>query len=502
MLPAPLPASGPPRPRRWWLAGLAVAVLAFAVRLSFARVGGLDGYSGYDDGVYYSAAANLLYGAVPYRDFLLLHPPGSMILLAPFVWLGAHTTDATGVVLARLAVMASGGLTAFLLVRIGWRWGWVAGLTGGLTYAVMFAAAFGDRTFLLEPVGTVAMTAAFALVPRRGASRAWPVYAAGALLGLAASTKIWYALPLLVFALFQTRRDALRVAAAGGAVVVLVCGPFLAMAPHQFVRYVVLDQLARPTVRGDAESHLERLMSMLAGRQEPTGWWVLALVLLLACAALAATMPGARCAVTMLVTNTLLLVFGALFYTHYASLVTPLVALVAAAAVGRLVLLRPSVGSAVALVLGALVAGSSAPGVASGTTIRPVPRQQLQAAVESVPGCTTAQLPILLALTDQLTTDLRSGCVVLPDTTGWIYDPVVMDRPASVPFRKRGQSPRWQELELRYLQSGTTTIVRGRGHNLTRASLDALRAGGLVVRAREYRVYRTGAPGPMPDPGR
>ena len=42
------------------------------------------GLGNYDDGVYYSAATALVHGQLPYRDFLLLQPPGIAVLLAPF----------------------------------------------------------------------------------------------------------------------------------------------------------------------------------------------------------------------------------------------------------------------------------------------------------------------------------------------------------------------------------------------------------------------------------
>ena len=43
---------------------------------------------GYDAGVYYSAADALIHGRTPYRDFLLLHPPGLMLTLTPFAAIG------------------------------------------------------------------------------------------------------------------------------------------------------------------------------------------------------------------------------------------------------------------------------------------------------------------------------------------------------------------------------------------------------------------------------
>ncbi len=60
--------------RSAWAIPVLVAVVALVVRLALVlRGGGLYGYMGYDDGVYYAAAAGLVFGRVPYRDFVLLH---------------------------------------------------------------------------------------------------------------------------------------------------------------------------------------------------------------------------------------------------------------------------------------------------------------------------------------------------------------------------------------------------------------------------------------------
>src|SRR3954452_19590729 len=83
-----------------------VALLALAVRLAAVLAGaGLGGLMGYDDGVYYDGAAAMISGRVPYRDFVLLPPPGILLALAPFAELGRLTSDSTGLVVARLAFM-------------------------------------------------------------------------------------------------------------------------------------------------------------------------------------------------------------------------------------------------------------------------------------------------------------------------------------------------------------------------------------------------------------
>jgi len=102
--------------RRWrWAIPVLVAVVALAVRLSAVlRGGGLYGYFGYDDGVYFAAAASLLAGRLPYQDFILLHPPGIVLALAPFAELGRLTTDRDAMAVARVVWLLVGALNAGL----------------------------------------------------------------------------------------------------------------------------------------------------------------------------------------------------------------------------------------------------------------------------------------------------------------------------------------------------------------------------------------------------
>ena len=61
---------------------LPIALLAFLARLlPTLHGGGLGGIDDYDEGVYFAGAQALTAGRLPYRDFVLLHPPGILLLL-------------------------------------------------------------------------------------------------------------------------------------------------------------------------------------------------------------------------------------------------------------------------------------------------------------------------------------------------------------------------------------------------------------------------------------
>jgi hypothetical protein len=55
----------------------ASAVLALALRpFPLSRPGHLSGFTQYDDGVYFGNAVRLVQGAIAYRDFAMVQPPG------------------------------------------------------------------------------------------------------------------------------------------------------------------------------------------------------------------------------------------------------------------------------------------------------------------------------------------------------------------------------------------------------------------------------------------
>ena len=142
-------------------------------------------------------------GRVPYRDFVLLHPPGLIYLLTPFAALGRVIGDADGWAVARLAMMGVGALSAVLAVLVGRRFGAVAALGGGLVYAVWPPALNGETSTYLECLPNALLLVALLLLgaPRgRGPERRAAAYplVAGAALGLAMSVKIRGVAPLLV----------------------------------------------------------------------------------------------------------------------------------------------------------------------------------------------------------------------------------------------------------------------------------------------------------------
>ena len=266
---------------------LAVFVVALANRLvPVLRGGGLSGILGYDDGVYYSGAVALVHGRLPYRDFLLLHPPGVLLPLAPVAGVGRWVGEVTGWEISRLVWMVMGCWTSLLIVKILRPLGNWSAIAGGMAYAMVPCAVLVERTTLLEGLANFCLAGALALLvgqfesgSRRpaaeaGSGRRWAMAAAaGGLLGFAAAVKISGVVPLVVVCGFAFVVWGWRWAAAivGGAVVVIgaVCLPFFVAAPSVMWRMVVLDQIGRD--REGAAGVTRRLTDIVTMDHPPGG---------------------------------------------------------------------------------------------------------------------------------------------------------------------------------------------------------------------------------------
>ncbi len=234
---------------------LAATALGLALRIyQLMRPGYLLGVTEYDDAVDFGSAVRLVHGVLPYRDFVLVQPPGISLLMAPVALLANITGSATGFAVARVLTACAGAASitlAGLLVRH--RGALVTTLTCGLL-AVYPGAIEAAHTVLLEPwmvllclIGAVAIFDGDQITTR--ASRlAW----GGAAFGFAGAIKVWAALPVLVILVLCWRRLAWRPwfsylggVLAGFAIPVL---PFVAIAPHAFYQSVIVAQLSRVDV--------------------------------------------------------------------------------------------------------------------------------------------------------------------------------------------------------------------------------------------------------------
>jgi alpha-1,2-mannosyltransferase len=486
-------------------AEIAVFALALLARLGVVVAsGGFGGDYGYDAGVYYAAGDALIHGRLPYRDFVLLHPPGLMLALAPFAWLGRVTTDHAGFVAASVAFSALGAVNAVLVVRVARRMGvasWPA-LFGGGFYALWYGAIRAEYLPRLEPLGNfLLLVALLALLAAAGSGRGWLAVAGGFCLGAAASVKIWWAAPVLLVLAWQFVGDrrwprvVLPAAGAAGALA-LINGPFWLLSRGQLWQMVVVQQLGRTRDQNSAPSRLVQLtgLNYLAlPRPAELAFLVIVAGVALAVCWLAWHTTGARLAVLLVLLQGAVLVAAPSWFSFYTDYAAPAAALTLGAGIGALSARRaasrhiwwdrygwlPVAVAAVETVL-LVITGRS-------NVVAPFPRASLARAVTSTP-CLMSDSAMALIQLNALSPGLAHGCQNWVDVTGKTYGP---DKARSPTIPRRANA-KWQDDVRTYLLSGDAVIlVRVDGTGLSRATLAAIRQGGVLAAADGYTIYRT-----------
>ncbi len=445
-----MPSAESSQPARWTrpdpvtAAIVVMTALALALRLyQLSRPDYLIGVTEYDDGTDFGSAILLVHGHLPYRDFIMVQPPGITLLMAPvaLVTKGVGTAWGMGVgriltALAGTAAVTMGGL----LVRH--RGLLAAILTCGIL-AVYPAAVQAAHTVLLEP-WLVLFCLAGALATFDGDQLAsWPRLAwGGAAFGFAGAIKVWAILPvlvILVLAARQPRRAATFAAGvvAGFAIPVL---PFAAMAPRTFYHSVIVAQL----VRVDAvRTPLAFRLREMTGLTSATGLGTVPLLIVslaiavgvAACCALAWRRTGQRLSLLdwFALGSTALTVAAFLwpsdFYYHYAGFLAPFLALAVGLPVSRLIGIprpagqpgvSPLLAACVATGIAVLVMAAVQAGAESG--LRPAVAPHAVAAARRIipPGA--------CVLTDQVSYTIaadrfpsRPGCPPIVDAVGSDY---------------------------------------------------------------------------------
>ena len=231
----------------------AATAVGLALRLwQLSRPGYLLGVTEYDDGPYFGSAVLLVHGALPYRNFILVQPPGITVLMAPAALVGQVAGTAAGMATGRILTAlasAAGIVLAGLLVR---HRGAVAALVACGVLAVYPDSVAAAHTVLVEPwLVLFCLAGAVAVLDRdriTASTRrlAW----GGAAFGCAGAVESWAILPVLVLLglCFSGPRPAgarrARVFAggvtAGFAVLVL---PFAVLAPGRFYDSLIVAQV-------------------------------------------------------------------------------------------------------------------------------------------------------------------------------------------------------------------------------------------------------------------
>jgi alpha-1,2-mannosyltransferase len=359
------PASG--RARRWlspigWAIVVATAA-ALALRLyQLARPGHFFGVTSYDDGVYVGAAIRLVDGVPPYRDFVLVQPPGVVLIMAPVAALGKLTGTAWAMALGRLLTACAGAAAVPLTGLLVRHRGLLAVVISCGVMTVYPDAILSAETVLQEPWLVLALLAGLLAVfdgDRLTTSRkrlAW----GGVALGVACAIKLWAVFPIVVIAVMCAPRIGRAASYLGGVLAGFLVPvlPFFAIAPSSFFRGVVLAQLVRvDDARVPMATRLADLSGIVASQSTVVA--VPAVLAVLAAVLIVALVAGSYAAVWRLtpepdrraarltpldgfvLVSAVIIVAAFLwpvdFYYHYAAFFAPFLALAVALPVARLV---------------------------------------------------------------------------------------------------------------------------------------------------------------------
>jgi alpha-1,2-mannosyltransferase len=412
------------RPGRWYRlatwspAGLVIliaTVLALVLRLFLVtRPGYLtSGTIEYDDGVYLGAAMRLLHGALPYKDYAFVQPPGIIVVALPAALFGSLTSQVTGLALARvLSVLASTACVPLAGRLVRHRGPITVAVAAGLL-AVYPADVLSARTLLLEPWMNLACLLAVNAAFRDGRLKSprW-LFWAGVAFGAGTAVKFWAAVPaavLFAVCLLDRPQGTTRARRAGAllggslAGFAVLTGPFALPDLPAFVRETLLDQVSRvgtSTPLSLRLAHLTGLIDVLGrdgkfalpgttshslfamGAEASThevsvGWPAFAAALVGIIVIAAGYLRGLRqrtplewfTLVTAVLATAAIVYYSAFFY-HYPDFPAPWLALAAGVAVGSLACLiqgsataartaRRVVAAAIAVVI-LLIAGAEA----------------------------------------------------------------------------------------------------------------------------------------------
>jgi alpha-1,2-mannosyltransferase len=492
--------AGLPRTHATWLVPVGIAVLAFAVRLaSLLHAGGFHALVGYDEGVYFAGATSLVHGLIPYRDFALVHPPGSTVLLAPFAWVGRLTSEPTGWALARLAVMVLGAATSVLVYLIARRVSLVAGLVAGGLYAVWAPVVHVERTTMLEGFVLAALVVALWAIRTRHESTA-RLLLAGAALGLGASAKLWGLVPLVVIVgwliIGRAWRPAFLLVVAALASFAVIVLPFLLMAPTRMLDLVILGQAGRATGATRDAGRLGRMLnvdiSVVAshpGRLTAIGLVGLALVLVMMTLAWW-RIPVSRLWVAMLGVQVVVLLIVPVYFAGYSSFIGPALMLVTGVATsilwnavaGRSSALRSAARTALLVVLVAVAVLSGFRAVRAPADLRPHASRMADSVASA--HCVGSDSAGLLILADVMGRNIDRGCPTVIEFDGMIYTMDAGANPQRLSSRQRRlASTEYQQAMRNYFAASDLLLL----HRGPADAFDPRTRAALAARPLEWR---------------
>jgi alpha-1,2-mannosyltransferase len=227
---------------------VAATLLALLLRLyQLSRPGFLLSVNEYDDGPYFGSAVRLVYGALPYRDFLIVQPPGITLLMIPAALLSKVTGTAWGMAAGRILTSLAGAASvtlAGLLVR---HRGVLATVIVCGIMAVYPDSIQAVKTVLVEPwLVLFCLIGALAIFDGdHFTTRTRRLVWGGVAFGFGGAVEPWAIFPVIIIALLTLRRPRQLAAYVGGVAIGFLVPvlPFAALAPAKFYEATIVAQI-------------------------------------------------------------------------------------------------------------------------------------------------------------------------------------------------------------------------------------------------------------------
>lgn len=449
--------------------GVLLFIFAFLVRLiSLLTSGGFDSVLGYDDGVYYGAATAFSHGLIPYKDFVMVHPPGILLILSPFTWLANITSDATGFYFARVFFMLIGACSTYLIYRIGRRFSRTAGIIAALIYAVWMPIVRLERTPYLEGIGSLALLIALHLLPKASVNKN-RIALAGVVLGFAVSTKLWFAVPVVIISIWlifsKEFKRAFIFGASSLATFGVVISWFWLKAGSKFWDLILVAQVNRHTSYISPLTRIEQIFNFVSFTfiHDNKHRFIFGSILVILIGFIFLKYFKSRdqglLILMLFAAQFLILMQTPVFFNAYPSFVAATFALIAGIALGKFH--RNLISGILTLVLvisGAHSSFTQAPG-------RDLPTKVEQLKFKNY-KCVTSDDPVVLAMTNTLSQDLKNKCHLIFDVTGTIYGIDGGANPNRVSATvRRLDSATYQSIVEKYLAEGSIVILARRTHD-------------------------------------
>jgi len=367
---------GCPRPGTLIAVITTATLLAVGLRLyDLSRPDFLLGINEYDEGTDFGSAVRLVHGALPYRDFIMVHPPGITLLMFPVALATRVMGTDTGMAVARVVTALASAAAVPLGGLLTRRRGLFAALVTCGVLAIFPDSVLASRAVLLEPwLVLFCLLGALALFDGdQVTSSTRRLLLGGALFGFAGAIKVWAILPVVVILVLTARRPRQAALYAAG-VAIGFCAPvlpFALSAPATFYRSVIVAQLFRnDIVRISQGYRLQQMLGLTHSPQPPTlALLVIGIVVVVLVSAIAVL--GSRLAhspppaLDWFATGTCALVVAAFlwpadFYYHYAAFLAPFLALVLALPTSRLLAALPAEGAQLRWLRGATMMTAAA----------------------------------------------------------------------------------------------------------------------------------------------